>query len=90
MTSERFPDSLNQKGLEAVEKGPPWERLSRKSVKPLDGAYEEPACWVSRRREAHRHCSGLCGELRVVVSSKESWDPSKLKGEKTLLSWQRF
>jgi hypothetical protein len=56
------------------------------SVAPLFGAFEEPVCLVSRTKDFHSRYSGLCGELHVAISSKESWDPSKLKGEKILLS----
>ena len=59
--------------------------MGQKYKIPLGDIYE-PACSVNRKKSTHGRCSGLCGELRVAVSSKESWDPSELEGEKSLLS----
>ena len=53
--------------------------------RPLGDVYE-PACSVNRKKLPHGRYAGLCGELRVAVSSKESLDPSELEGEKILLS----
>ena len=55
-------------------------------VAPRSGAFTERLCLVSRRKGFHLRYSGLYGKVRDVISSKESWDPSKLKGDKILLS----
>ena len=59
--------------------------MCQKYKRPLGGVYE-PACSVNRKKLPHGRYAGLCGELHVVVSSKESLDPSELEGEKILLS----
>ena len=59
--------------------------MCQKYKRPLGGVYE-PACSVNRKKLPHGRYAGLCGELRVAVSSKESLDPSELEGEKILLS----
>ena len=59
--------------------------MCQKYQRPLGDAYE-PACSVNRKKLPHGRCVGLCGELRVAVSSKESLDPCELEGEKILLS----
>ena len=53
--------------------------------RPLGDVYE-PAYLVNRKKLPHGRYAGLCGELRVAVSSKESLDPCELEGEKILLS----
>ena len=53
--------------------------------RPLGDVYE-PACSVNRKKLPHGLYAELCGELCVVVSSKESLDPCELEGEKILLS----
>ena len=59
--------------------------MCQKYKRPLGDVYE-PACSVNRKKLPHGRYAGLCGELRVAVSSKESLDPSKLEGVKILLS----
>ena len=59
--------------------------MGQKYKIPLGDVYE-PACSVNRTKSPHGRYAGLCGELHVAVSSKESLDPCELEGEKILLS----
>ena len=59
--------------------------MCQKYKRPPGGVYE-PVCSVNRRKLPPGRYAGLCGELHVAVSSKESLDPSELEGEKILLS----
>ena len=83
--NEKSPDNLNQMGEEVVENNPPWGKVYQKYVRPLDDVCEVE-CLVTRKKWSRCRYAGSFSELHVAVSSKESWDPSELKGEKSLLS----
>ena len=67
-----------------VEKDSPLDKISKKYMKPSVDICEVLGCSANRRIKLHRCYSGLCGELHVAASSKESWDPNKLKDGKNL------
>ena len=62
------------------------DNLSQKFFRPPVNVCEVLGCSVNRTKLPHGRYAGLCGELHVAISSKESLDPCELEGEKILLS----